>query len=575
MTQKTGFETVDPNNPTSFVHAIPNIMGGQYGTVIGIMAAYGAYWCWKEFKGPTPLKGSAFWAKAEHIKRAKQLVMEQRANPDPKELGYLLGNVPLYDVITSIFTFGAPKSGKSFGSLNQAIFANLLMGNPQVIVDLQYPVQTSIFIAIAQDLGYAPEDINLFVPGEKESGSWNPCHSAVGSRALEMAATFQANVSKKDAKSDDFFTPACCQLIAADLSVARHLPAGMDNVLGCRAILNIDDLPARLREQREKLEKIDPWAFARFDQYLASSKSDKTASSIAGAAQNLFGQFCDEEIAPSLIGNTSFPMKMEGKKLLIIGATPRLINMVSPLLMALLGEVVRENSYEGRLTPLQIAIDELPMVTYPKLIDEINQIRKFGVFFNLAAQNLTQMRSKFGENDTESLLTGAGTKIWYNPRSNVSAQYLETALGSEQFRETQYTTGSSGGKGSTSSTKQVKDRKLISVHQILKLPQGVAIIQSRGVSGKGEEYIPWKVKVKPDKTYIKMMKWGAGQWKFTRAQLEKYSPQQPPDGMLLTRARKAAEDLLPAPQDATAPQAQTPSAIAQRKEAAEFFTSIS
>ena len=192
-----------------------------------------------------------------------------------------------------------------------------------------------------------------------------------------------------------------------------------------------------------------------------------------------------------------------------------------------------------------------------------------------APQNLTQMRSKFGENDTESLLTGAGTKIWYNPRSNVSAQYLETALGSEQFRETQYTTGSSGGKGSTSSTKQVKDRKLISVHQILKLPQGVAIIQSRGVSGKGEEYIPWKVKVKPDKTYIKMMKWGAGQWKFTRAQLEKYSPQQPPDGMLLTRARKAAEDLLPAPQAATAPQAQTQSVIALRKEAADFFTSIS
>ena len=141
---------------------------------------------------------------------------------------------------------------------------------------------------------------------------------------------------------------------------------------------------------------------------------------------------------------------------------------------------------KSRLTPLQIAIDELPMVTYPKLIDEINQIRKFGVFFNLAAQNLTQMRSKFGENDTESLLTGAGTKIWYNPRSNVSAQYLETALGSEQYRETQYTTGSSGGKGSTSSSKQVKERKLISQSiSILKLPQGVAIIQSRGISGTG------------------------------------------------------------------------------------------
>ena len=42
-----------------------------------------------------------------------------------------------------------------------------------------------------------------------------------------------------------------------------------------------------------------------------------------------------------------------------------------------------------------------------------------------------------------------------------------------------------------------------------------------------------------------------------------------------TRARKAAEELLPAPQEAAAPQAQTQSVTALRQEAADFFTSIS
>lgn len=544
---KTGFEGVDPNRPESLVQAIPNIATGEYGLAAGLILAYGAYWCWKEFvKGESPIKGSSYWAKPEHLKRARDLVLQQAASKDPTELSYMLGNVPLYDVITSILTFGAPKSGKSFGILNQAIYEHLKKGYPQVIVDLQYPVQTSMFVAVAQELGYKAKDIHLFVPGEKESGIWNICESAVGSKALEMASMLQANFSSKDAKADDFFTPAGRQLIGAVLSMARHIP-GMDNVLGCRALLNFDDLPDRLREQRDKLEQIDPWAFSRFDQYLASSKSDETASSIAGTAQNLFGQFCDEEIVPSLIGKTSFPMHMEGKQLLIIGASPRLRKTVSPLLMALLSQIVETNAHQGRQTPLQIAIDELPLVNYPRLITDINEIRKYGVFFNLAAQTLSQMRSQLGEHDTESLLTGAGTKSWFNTRSNVTAQYLETSLGSQKYRETNTTTGSSGGKGSTSSSRQVRERKMLTVAQIVKLPQGVMVLQNRGISSKSEEYIPWKVKTKPNPTYMSMIKWAGKQWTHTQSQLGKFSPQQPPDSSLLKSTRETAEILLPTP----------------------------
>ena len=543
----TGFENVDPNRPETLLQAIPDIATGEYGLAAGLILAGGAYWCWKEFfRGETPIKGSSYWAKPEHLRRAKELIKKHEASTDPTDLSYQLGNIPLYDVITSILTFGAPKSGKSYGILNQGIYAHLKMGCPQVIVDLQYPVQTSIFVAMAQELGYKPQDINLFVPGEKESGIWNICESAVGSKALEMASMLQANFSSKDAKADDFFTPAGRQLIGAVLSMARYIP-GMDNVLGCRALLNFDDLPIRLREQRDKLEGIDPWAFSRFDQYLASAKSDETASSIAGTAQNLFGQFCDEEIVPSLVGTTSFPMHMEGKKLLIIGASPRLRKIVTPLLMALLSQIVEINAHQGRETPLQIAIDELPLVNYPRLITDINELRKYGVFFNLAAQTLSQLRSQLGEHDTESLLTGAGTKCWFNMRSNVTAQYLETSLGSQKYRETNTTTGSSGGKGNTSTSRQIRERKMLTVAQILKLPQGVMVLQNRGISSKTEEYIPWKVKTKPDPTYVAMMKWASKQWPHTQSQLGKFSPQLPPDSSLLKSTRETAEVLLPPP----------------------------
>jgi type IV secretion system protein VirD4 len=302
-----------------------------------------------------------------------------------------------------------------------------------------------------------------------------------------------------------------------------------------------------LREHRSKLEAIDPWAYARFDQYLASSKSDETASSIAGTAQNLFGQFCDEEIVPSLIGKTSFPLHLEGRKLLIIGATPRLRKTVSPLLMALLSQIVEVNAHQGRETPLQIAIDELPLVNYPRLITDINEIRKYGVFFNLAAQTLSQMKSQMGNNDTESLLTGAGTKCWFNTRSNDTAQYLETALGNQKYRETQYTSGSSGGRGNSSTSKQIRERKLLSVAQIVKLPQGTMVVQNRGFSSRTEEYIPWKVKTKPDKTYVAMVKWASKQWPHTQSQLIRFSAQMPSDSSLLRLTREAAENLLPAP----------------------------
>jgi type IV secretory pathway TraG/TraD family ATPase VirD4 len=544
MTKKNdSLLSVDPNNPQTLFTAIQHLAHSEYAVPAALLVAYGVYQLSRHLKGPAPIKGSAFWATSEHVQRAKEQCLAQNTSSDPLEISFQLGNIPIYDAVTSVITFGAPKTGKSFGVLNQLIFENLLRGGPQCIVDLQYPVQTSMFIAIAQEFGYAKEDIHLFVPGMPESEIWNICETAEGIKALEQAGLIQDNASEADVKKDDFFSPGVKFLLAGLMSMCRHVP-GLDNLLGCRALLNISDLGDRLELHRDKLDLIDPWANSMFDQFKASAESPETNASLRAATQIFLSLFANKQISPSIIGKTSFPFRLEGKKLLIIGAPPDLRRTTAPLLMALLSQIVEANAIDDRTDALQIAIDEVFAVQYKRIIYDVNENRKFGVYFNVAAQNINQCKEKFGEAGMKNLLTGFGHKFWFNPRENDSAKYLETSLGSKITRKINYTYGTSGEKSNNSSTTTEVERKLYTMADILKIPKGVMIAQTAGISTPTEEYIPWKVKVKPSQLYREMIPWAKGQWKFTQKQLIKRSPQVPADDILRS-TRFAAEALLP------------------------------
>lgn len=541
--QPTSFLAANPTNPQTYATALQQFTHSDYFVPVSVLAGIFSYKFYKSIQGPAQIKGSAFWAKPKHIKRAKELCLKQNSSPDPLEISFQLGNIPLLDAVTSAITFGAPKTGKSFGILNQLIFENLRKGNPQCIVDLQYPVQTSMFVAIAQEFGYKAEDIHLFVPGMPESGVWNICEQAEGIKALEMSGLIQDNASEADVKKDDFFSPGVKFLLAGLMSMCRHIP-GLDNLLGCRAILNINDLGERLELHRDKLDLIDQWSNSMFDQFKASAESPETAASLRAATQIFLSLFANKQIAPSIIGKTSFPLHLEGKQLLIIAAPPDLRRTTAPLLMALLSQIVEANAITGRKDTLQIAIDEVFAVQYKRIIDDVNENRKYGVYFNVAAQNINQCKKKFGDEGMKNLLTGFGHKFWFNPRENDSARYLETSLGSKITRKTNYTYGISGEKSNNSSTTTEVERKLCTMADILKIPQGVMIAQTSGLSTPTEEYIPWKVKVKPSKLYKEMTSWATGQWEFTRKQLIARSPQVPADDVLRS-TRFAAEALLP------------------------------
>jgi type IV secretory pathway TraG/TraD family ATPase VirD4 len=512
---------------------------------LAIMLLAGGYLAWDALKGPGPIKGSAYWANAGHIKRAKFLCKLQNIRMKPGKISYLLGNLPVYGAQTSMLSFGAPETGKSFGTLNQAIYKHLKLGQPEVIVDLQYPEQTQHFIPIALKFGYKPEDIHLFVPGEDTSGIWNPTQCAVGSKALEMAKSANANIKPPDAKSDGYFDPALESLLAGLMSTCRNIP-GLDSILGCSAIASLPDLVKRIDENFDKLRAISVWDTKFYNQFRSNLRSEKTAANIVASLQNVIESVSTEDLYPCMSGDTTIPLFMDGKQLLIIGCTQKYRQSVSPILVMLLEQIIVANAVHGRKTNLQIAIDELNAINISKLKFYLNENRKYGVFFNLATQTITQLQDRYGEKGARAIMTACGFKAFFNPRENETAEYLQKALGTYKYRSPEHSSGYSGGKSSSNRSNPIKEMPLFSSDRAQKMPQGVAVFQTRGISSKSEEYIPWKTKIYPDEQYLVDMEEAKQEWhEHTEAALKRRSPVQKSSPEDLLQSIKIAEGFLP------------------------------
>lgn len=535
---------INPNDPQNWGPALDALIHSKYAKPLFLLAVLGVVLLAMEFRGKPKLKNSAAWAKREHVKRCRELCRRQNIQGGIDNVGLELGeNLPIFDAVTSIISIGAPKTGKSFGATLAGLYAHLKQKNPLALVDVQYPVQTKQVVCMAQQLGYKAKDIYIFAPGCLESEIWNICEYAKGSYAANLSKLLNDNFAATGGdKGDRFFDPAGEGLISATLQLARTI-SGLDDVVGCQALLGLSDLPKRVRLNQDK---IDPWVYRAFMQLLSTEKSEKTAASIAGIAANLFKRFTEQDIAPALVGKTSFPMFLEGPKLLILGVRSDLREVIMPIQMALLSLLVDINSVPERKTPLQVCFDELAAARYLSLPSRINENRKFGVYFNLAFQNLAQLEEKYGKNLTTSILGACGTQILFNPREQQTAKLISEIVGTENYRETQRSRSSSNGKISHSTSFHIKERPLIPAWRVRLMGQGWVIVLNAGYRSEDGaiEYIPYKCKIKVFDEYKDLTKWSASQWSHARKVFVRRSPQRAVDPEYLKAGVKLAEEFL-------------------------------
>lgn len=482
---------------------------------------------------------------------ARTLALKQMKQRKRNAVGLYIGNQSLKTVYLpnaqeGIAVCGGPGKGKTYSLINPAIRSAIDQGFPVILYDFKYPTREGILDGSSQTeqiVGYADKAgyrINFFAPGFKESDVCNPLDflrspsDAETSRQLGTVMNRNFRLLAQD-KEDPFFGPAGDQLCEAIFMLAKSTP--YPDVMTCQAILSMDKLVERLQNA-----ELNYFIKASFGQLVSVGKSEKTVSSIIGTANIMFTRFMKPSVLAAFCGKTTLPLDLQGKQLLVLGMDRERRDVVGPLLATVLHMIVNRNVAKGRKDPLVLALDEVPTLYLPALVNWLNENRSDGLVTIIGFQNIVQLEEVYGKK-FKSILGGCATKAIFNPQEYDSAKMFSDYLGEEEVHYSQKSRGNSGGKSSTNVSEQDRTKKLFEPSQFLRLPKGQCILISPGFANKKEAAIPLNEKIQIPQYDIKASDEAVKSWSSIRDEFIAISPQEVPKELDLKQRYQLVDKL--------------------------------
>ncbi|PSB02760.1 type IV secretory system conjugative DNA transfer family protein, partial [Merismopedia glauca] len=466
---------------------------------------------------------TAKMAGAKELGNARLKARKQRKNPQKNSYTLWIGSpTPDYpqsslwipDAQRSIAALGGPGSGKTFSSINPLIESALQQGIPVGIYDKKGD-QLELFAPLAAQYGY---EVGIFAPGEQYSICINPLdilHSpedATG--ASELAKVLLGNSSND--KGDSFFTDAAVNVLKGLFQMAKstiYPDFGM-----VYALLSLSNLVGRL-ELAVREEKMSRWIGSAFTQLISTKDSEKTVASIVSSATGMFSQFIEPDILRCLMGASTMPLRIEGKKIIIFKLNEARRNAVSPIIAAVIDSFVSANFAQGRQDPCVISLDELPSMYFEKLPYWINELRSAGSGFILGVQNMKQLYEKYGDNLGAAIFSACNTKMIFNPGEKEAAQEFSDFWGQTEINLKNKSVSHSKEGKSTSKGEQLQQKPLISVDDILGFMEGHCVITSSAYNdGKRANY-PYQTKIHIPSEQIARFKKAEGLWQSVKQRL--------------------------------------------------------
>jgi type IV secretory pathway TraG/TraD family ATPase VirD4 len=487
-----------------------------------VVLGAGGYWILRKDPKGSNRMASAHWAGNVESKAAKQVAIKQinerrrdglttwintpiiteLKKPQMKD-GQVVKRCDINPQANTIFipdgqrgttVCGAPGSGKTFSVIDPMIRSVIDQGFPICLYDFKFPSgQAEIHAAYARNKGY---DVRIFAPGFEGSESCNLLDflkSADDSEtAGQIAKVLNKNFSLNGGKGgeDPFFQLSGDQLIKAVLQLAKL--SKYPDFLTCQKILALDssDLIDRV-----KAASISPWVKTSWDQFMSMRESEKTAASVAAIASLMFTNFVSPDILPCLCGESTIPLDLEGKQMIIFGMDQNRRDIVGPILATVMHMIIVRNIAKKRVDPLAVFLDELPTIALPNLVNWLNESRSAGFCGVLGYQNMTQLEQAYGKETSRAILSGCNTKFIFNPGEYESAKYFSDYLGDEEIRYKQKSRSNSKDGGSNSISEQDKTKKMFSPEEFLKLPAGSCVFINPAYANQAEASIPMKLKV--------------------------------------------------------------------------------
>ena len=393
----------------------------------------------------------------------------------------------LPDVARGTSVIGGSGSGKSFSVIKPTLRAAIAQGLPTILLDTDYPGLTRTIAPLAEAAGY---EVNIFAPGYPESNVCNVLDFLKNPRdatgASQVGKTLNKNFQSGDSRNKDLFFETAGELATeAALLLAKALK--YPDILTAFTILKDEDMIKRVRG----VDKIDPWLTLAFGQLLSTAKSEKTIDSIRGTAAILFGQLMRPDILPALVGQTTIPLDITGKKLLVFGVKQDVRLAVSPLIASIIHALVSRNVMQGRKEPLFLSLDEMPSMYFPEIAEWLSEKRKYGLCTQIGYQSLGQLKKTYGPELADVIYTNTATKFFFNPQSIESARIFSETLGDV---DVVYKTRSrTYGKSRSRTRNETRTKKrLMAPDEFLNQAEGCCVLLSPGYGNKTERFIPAK-----------------------------------------------------------------------------------
>ncbi|MBE9128587.1 type IV secretory system conjugative DNA transfer family protein, partial [Coleofasciculus sp. LEGE 07081] len=489
--------------------------------------------------------------------QAKGLVPAKSKPPKPKVKAQGLF---LPDAQRGTSVLGAAGSGKTFSVIDPLVRSALDQGFPTVLYDFKYPAQTKRAVAYAMKRGYT---VRVFAPGFPESEVCNPLdlikdeEDAIA--AGQLAQVVNKNFNKGgDKGGDKFFEEAGDSLVEGILLVTKAVGRLEDpkycDLMMSQAILSLTSLPQRLQHAASN-GTISVWASRPLSQLFGVMDSEKTVAGIVGSAARLFMRFMKKDFVGAFCGQTSLPLDLDGKQLLIFGLDRNNRDIVGPLLAAILHMVVSRNVSRTvpRKDPLITVLDELPTLYLPQLVNWLNENREDGFCGILGYQNIAQLEQFYSKELARAIFGGTANKFIFNPQDGESAKIFADYLGEEEveFTSKSKSTGSKGGS-SKSTSEQRQKRYLVEPAEFLKLGTGRAVVINPAFIRGKDAYVPMLTPIKVPAEDINEQKWAEQKWEGIRQKLIQRNGVAVSDEertRQFEERRALAEKLFPTPQD--------------------------
>lgn len=323
------------------------------------------------------------------------------------------------------------------------------------------------------------------------------------------------------------------------------------DLMMAQAILSLSDLPRRLEEASKSQLKV--WTTRPLSQLISVKDSEKTVSGIVGTAQRMFQRFLKKDFVGAFCDRTTLPLDLDGKQLIIFGLDRNNRDIVGPLLAAILHMVVSRNVSRTtpRKDPLIVALDELPTLYLPALVNWLNENREDGFVGILGYQNIAQLEKGYGKELARAILGGTATKFIFNPQDPESAKLFADYLGEMEieFKSKSRSTGKGGASRSINENHQ--KRYLLEPAQFSKMETGRAAIINPAYVRSKEAYVPLFQPVKVPQFDIDEMNWSDSKWDMVRQRLieRKSAISDDERREQFEERRRLAEKLFPLPKD--------------------------